>query len=181
MPEIETPRLLLRRLVMADAASIFEYGQDPVVAEHVLWSPYRSLGEAKAFIRYMQRRYRMGDPASWGITLKDEGRVIGTIGYMWIQDDNAAAEVGYSLARAKWNQGIMTEALSAVIDYSFGALRLNRVEAVHEVDNPASGAVMRKCGMRREGLLREKLMNKGKFVDVELYAILRRDYEEMDR
>ena len=97
---------------------------------------------------------------------------------MWIQPENAAAEVGYSLARRFWNRGIMTEALQALIRYGFEEMHLNRIEAIHETDNPASGAVMRKCGMLHEGTMRSKLINKGKFVDVELYAILRRDFQK---
>ena len=68
------------------------------------------------------------------------------------------------------------EALAAVIAYSFETLHLNRVEAQHELTNPASGAVMAKCGMRREGVLRQRLRNTGHYVDVALYAILRSDY-----
>ena len=52
---------------------------------------------------------------------------------------------------------------------------VNRIEAQHELDNPASGRVMEKCGMRKEGVLRQRLYNKGQFVDVALYAILRDD------
>ena len=70
----------------------------------------------------------------------------------------------------------MTEALEAVIEYGFRTLKLNRIEAIHELTNPASGAVMRKCGMVHEGTMREKLFNKGKYVDVDLYAILRKDF-----
>lgn len=176
MPDIETQRLRLRRLTMRDAQDIFEYGSDPIVARHVLWSAYRNIGEAREYLRFMLRKYRMGEPASWGIELKESGKIIGTIGFMWIQYDNAAAEVGYSLSRAHWNRGIMTEALNAVIDYGFSRLQLNRIEAQHETDNPASGAVMRKCGMQHEGTLRQRMLNKGKYVDVELYAILKRDY-----
>ena len=69
----------------------------------------------------------------------------------------------------------MTEALKAVIDYSFDTLKLHRVEAQHELANPASGAVMKKAGMRYEGTLRGRLYNKGKYVDVALYAILSSD------
>ena len=70
----------------------------------------------------------------------------------------------------------MTEALSALLDYTFGELRFNRVEAQHETDNGASGAVMRKCGMIKEGTLRQRLYNKGRYVDVDLYAVLRGEY-----
>lgn len=178
MPTIDTERLRLRRLTMHDAQDIFEYGSDPLVARHVLWSAYRNIGEARGYLRFMLRKYRMNEPASWGIELKESGKIIGTIGFMWIQYDNAAAEVGYSLARAQWNRGIMTEALNALIDYGFRYLQLNRIEAQHETDNPASGAVMRKCGMQHEGTLRQRMLNKGKYVDVELYAILRKDYKK---
>ena len=89
--------------------------------------------------------------------------------------ENASVEVGYSLARWLWNGGYMTEALARVIDYTFDAMDINRIEAQHELDNPASGRVMEKCGMRKEGVLRQRLYNKGKFVDVALYAILKDD------
>ena len=176
MPTLETRRLLIRRLTMRDANDIFDYSRDPQVARHVLWEAHRSIGESKAYLRFMLRKYRLMDAASWGIELKREHKIVGTIGYMWIQTENACAEVGYSLARSCWNQGIMTEALQEVLRYSFEDLHLNRVEAMHEVDNPASGAVMRKCGMRLEGTQRQKLYNKGRYVDVDIYAILKKDY-----
>lgn len=176
MPDLETPRLRLRKLTMRDAQDIFAYSRDPQVAKYVLWDAQTSLADARAYLRYMLRKYRMGEPASWGIEWKASRQIIGTIGFMWIQRENAAAEVGYSLHRAYWNQGIMTEALQELIQYGFGTMNLNRIEAQHETQNPASGAVMRKCGMTKEGTLRQRLMNKGHFVDVDLYAILRRDY-----
>ncbi|MBR6891061.1 MAG: GNAT family N-acetyltransferase [Clostridia bacterium] len=176
MPELVTPRLKLRRLTMRDAADIYRYSKDVEVARHVLWSAHQSIGESRSYLRYMLRRYRNREPASWGIEYVQTGEVIGTIGFMWIQSDNSAAEVGYSLSRDYWNRGLMTEALKAVIAHGFGSMNLNRIEAQHETGNPASGAVMRKCGMVHEGTLRQRLFNKGKYVDVELYAILRRDY-----
>ena len=100
---------------------------------------------------------------------------------MWIQSDNAAAEVGYSLARSQWNRGIMTEALRAVLGYGFSTLRLNRIEAMHEVDNPASGAVMRKCGMTYEGTAREADWNNQGLCDTVHYAILRREWAEKEK
>lgn len=175
LPPLESGRLLLRKLNMRDAPDIYDYSRDPQVARHVLWSAHASPSESRSYIRYMLRRYRLGEPSSWGIVWKDENRVIGTIGFMWIHEENASAEVGYSLSRAYWNRGIMTEALGMVLDFGFHTLQLNRIEAQHEVDNPASGAVMRKVGMRHEGTLRSRLYNKGRYVDVELYAILRKD------
>ena len=176
MPALNTPRLKLRRLTMGDAADIFDYSSDPMVARHVLWDPMRSIADARTYIKFMIRKYRLERPASWGIVHGESGRVIGTIGYMWIRYEDSSAEVGYSLSRRYWNNGYMSEALSRVIDYSFQELLLNRIEAQCETDNPASGAVMRKCGMKHEGVLRERLFNKGRYVDMGIYSILRREW-----
>ena len=175
MPTLETPRLLLRRMAMRDAKDIFAYSRDEEVARHVLWSAQKDIGEARDYIRFMMKRYRADEPSSWGIILKSENRLVGTIGYMDYSEDNGSVVVGYSLSRRLWNSGCMTEALRRVIDYTFDAMDINRIEAQHELDNPASGRVMEKCGMTREGVLRQRLYNKGKYVDVALYAILRSD------
>ena len=181
MPTLETGRLILRRIAMRDAKDIFAYSRDPEVARHVLWSAQKELGEARDYCRFMMKRYRSDLPSSWGVVQKSTGRLVGTIGYMDYSEDNACVEVGYSLARWLWNGGYMTEALSRVIAYTFETMDVNRIEAQHELDNPASGRVMEKCGMKKEGVLRQRLYNKGKFVDVALWAILREDYERQKK
>ena len=103
--------------------------------------------------------------------------MIGTIGFMYYSDANRSAEVGYSFARDVWNKGYATEALRAVICSAFSSLPLNRLEAQHDTRNPASGRVMEKCRMHREGILRQRLMNKGEYADVALWSILRSDLE----
>lgn len=175
LPTLTTPRLTLRRITNADAQDIFAYSRDPEVSRHVLWDAHRSIHDARTYIRYITRQYRSGEPSSWGIELRETGRLIGTIGYMWWNREYNSAEVGYSLSRQYWNQGLMTEALREVIRFGFEEMRLHRIEAQHEITNPPSGRVMEKVGMRKEGVLRGRLYNKGQYVDVALYAILRGD------
>jgi len=179
LPSLKTPRLTLRAARMSDAQDMYDYSRDPEVARHVLWDAHTSIHQTRGYLRYILRQYRSGQPSTFVIELTAERRVIGTIGLMWIQKENRAAEVGYSLSRRYWNQGLMTEALGAVLQFCFDTMRLNRVEAQHETDNPASGAVMRHAGMRHEGTLRQRVYNKNRFVDVELYAILRCDYDTL--
>ena len=181
MPRLETKRLILRRIAMRDAEDIFAYSRDEEVARHVLWSAQKDVGEAKDYCRFMMKRYRCDQPSSWGIIEKATGRLVGTIGYMDYNEDNATVEVGYSLARWLWNGGYMTEALSRVIGYTFENMDINRIEAQHELTNPSSGRVMEKCGMKKEGVLRQRLYNKGRYVDVALYAVIREDYEKSKR
>lgn len=174
-PPLESERILLRRLNMRDATDIFEYSRDPEVARHVLWSAHTSPSESRSYIRYMLRRYRMGRPSSWGIVWKETGA---RDRHHRLYVDSARKRLcrGGLFARPRvLEPRVMTEALKLVLRFSFDRLRLNRVEAQHEVDNLASGAVMRKAGMRREGTLRQRLCNKGRFVDVDLYAIVRSD------
>ena len=177
LPVLETPSLVLRPVRLSDAADIYAYAADPEVARYVLWDAHRSIRDTRSYIRYIRSLYRAGAPSSWAIVLRETGCVIGTIGFMWASSENRSAEVGYSLSRRYWNRGFATEALSAVLSSAFHTLNFHRIEAQHDARNPASGRVMEKCGLRREGLLRSRLRNKGEFIDVVLYAILRRDFE----
>ena len=153
LPVLETPRLVLRPVRRRDAEDIYSYASDPEVARYVLWEPHRSLTETRNY-------------------------VIGTIGLMWYSDTNCSAEVGYSFSREVWNRGFATEALRAVMDSVFSSLPVNRLEAQYDIRNPASGRVMEKCGMRQEGILRQRIRSKGEFLDVVLCAILRSDLEK---
>ena len=178
LPVIETERLILRKLTMRDASDMFRYCQDKEVARHVLWEAHTSILETRAYIRYNLYQYRSGEPASWGIVLRETNRVVGTIGYMSYNADNSTVEIGYSLAREQWSKGLMTEALLAVIGETFRTLKVHRIEAMHFTDNPASGRVMEKCGLIHEGHMRERICCKGVFRDVEMWGILRKDWEK---
>ena len=140
MPTIRTKRLTLRAAKMSDAEDLYEYSRDPAVAKHVLWDAHTSIHQTRAYIRYLIRQYKNGQPSSFVISITETGKVVGTIGFMWIQQENRSAEVGYSLSRAYWNQGIMTEALTALLDFGFLKLNLNRIEAL-----PAAGSWPRRA------------------------------------
>lgn len=176
LPTLTTPRLTLRRLHLHDTKDLFRYASDPEVARHVLWDAHTNISQSRRFIWGAIRQYRKGLPASFAIVHKQDERMIGTIGFMWLNTDHKSAEIGYSLSREYWNQGIMTEALNEVIRFGFDVLMLNRIEAQHELDNPASGRVMAKAGMKKEGIMRQRLINKGRKVDVAVYAILQSEW-----
>ena len=175
-PVLETADLTLRPVRMKDADDIFRYASDPEVARYVMWEPHRSISDTREYIRYIRSLYRRGLPSSWAVVHRLSGHVIGSIGFVGYSPVHHAAEVGYSFSREYWNRGFATQALCAVIDSAFDRIPgLHRLEAQHDVRNPASGRVMEKCGMCREGVLRGRLWNKSEFVDVALYSILRSD------
>ena len=172
LPVLTTDRLILRRVRWRDAKQIHQWTSDPEVARYVLWSPHQHMSDTLSYIRYLRSQYHRGLPSSWIVEHRETGTVIGSIGYMWVDERSSSCEVGYSLARPFWNQGLATEALAAVLKFSFQTLRLHRVEAQHDTRNPASGRVMEKNGMKKEGILRDRIYNKGEFINVALYAIL---------
>ena len=175
LPVLETDRLTLRPLQMRDAQDMYAYASDPAVSRYVLWDAHRSLRETRRYLRAARRQYRKGLPGCYAIVLRSSGRMIGTIGFMWVNTDHQSAEVGYSLSRDYWNQGLMTEALRAVVAFGFDTLRLHRIEAQHATENPASGRVMAHAGMRYEGTMRGAKLLHGRFVDLAGYAILAND------
>ena len=177
MPTITTKRLVLRPASMRDADDMYSWCSDPQVARYVLWDAHTSIRTTKNYLRYLIHQYRQGAPSTFVMEHRENGHAIGTIGFIWMDEQCRSCEVGYSMSRDYWNRGLMTEALQALIEFCFLKLKLNRVEAQHDVRNIASGRVMEKAGMRYEGSLRQRVFNKGQFIDVALYAILRSDYD----
>ena len=178
-PQMETEHLILRALRMRDAHDLYAYASDPEVSRYVLWNTHTSLRDSCRQLRGAIRQYRYGEPCSWGIVSKSNNLLIGTIGFMWLNPEARSAEIGYSLSREYWNRGLMTEALSRMIEFSFEELRLNRLEAQYVPQNPASGRVMLKCGLQQEGLLRRRVRLKGCYTDVILCSILQDEYLTM--
>ena len=109
------------------------------------------------------------------VVVKDENALIGTITAVKTDDEIKAAEIGYCVGRNWWHKGYTSEALGAVIDFLFDEVGLNRIAARHDVNNPNSGGVMKKCGMQFEGIMREGAKNNGGLCDIANYAILKKD------
>ncbi len=173
LPVLVSSELRLRPLRLEDAPDIFAYSQDPSVSQHVLWNTHHQLSDAVSFVKSILRKYEAGEVAEWGIELKREAIIVGTCGYVNFYAEHRRAEVGYALARRLWGRGLASEALMAVVGYSFRTLGLNRIEARVTVDNLSSIRVLERAGFRREGLMARQLWFKGMYHDVLHYGLLR--------
>jgi ribosomal-protein-alanine N-acetyltransferase len=176
LPYLETERLKFRKLTMRDAGDIFEYASVPEVTLYVSWTPHRTLADTKSFLKHVLFQYEKGIPASWGIVLKENDKLIGTGGYLWWSTEHSKAEVGYVISDKYWNKGYMTEALKKILQFGFETMNLERIEARCFIKNSASERVMQKCGMKLEGILRSSLYIKGEFTDFKLYSILKSEF-----
>lgn len=174
---IETPRLVLRPFRSEDAPAMFaNWASDREVARFLTWNAHRSLADSENVLNMWVAAYNDIKTYRWAIVPKENGEPIGAIDIVHIYDNTDAAEIGYCIGKNWWNNGIVTEAFSAVIPYLF-EVGFNRLEAVHAVKNPASGRVMEKCGLKYEGTLRRFFRSTaGELLDISYYSILREEF-----
>ena len=176
IPDLSTERLLLRKIRLNDAPDMFEYSKDPEVTKYLLWDPHPNVEHTRNYIDYLQDRYRDGKYYDWAVILKSSGKMMGSCGFSSILPEHRSAEVGYVLNPAFRGQGIAGEALSAVLDFAFRKMALNRVEAKCVAENASSERVMQKVGMTFEGVARSALLVKGEFRNIKIYSMLRSEY-----
>lgn len=177
IPTLDTPRLILRRITPDYSDDMYDYSRMPEVTEYLLWDPHSDPDYTYRYLCQVQRQYREGKFYDWGLIDRQSGRLIGTCGFTSFDPNHDRAEVGYVLHPDYWGHGLAPEALSAVLRYGFVKLGLNRVEAHYMAENTRSRAVMEKCGMKFEGVLRQYLLVKGKYRDIGFCSILRSEYE----
>ena len=173
---IETDRLILRRFRSEDAEDMYaNWASDPEVTRFLTWPPHSSVDVTKALLADWIPRYEDGGYFNWAMEYKDTGEVIGNISVVRLIESIDAAEMGYCMSREYWGQELMPEALKAVMDYLFDVVGLNRVAACHDANNPKSGRVMEKAGMKPEGILRAAGKNNLGICDDVWHAMIRSD------
>lgn len=178
-PVLDTPRLYLRKMLKRDSRDMFEYARRSDVTEYLLWEPHQSETYTYKYLSYLQSRYRAGDFYDWAIIWRDSDKMIGTCGFTKLNIESNSAEVGYVLNPAYWGIGIAPEAVRAVMRFGFWQLRLHRIEARYMIGNDRSRRVMEKVGMTYEGVGRDSMHVKGRYVSIGTCAILRNEYMQM--
>jgi [ribosomal protein S5]-alanine N-acetyltransferase len=174
---LQTARLLLRPLKLRDAPIISATAGRREIADTTISIPHPySEAQAREWITSHLEATDMSKEVIFAITLKATQQFIGSVGLREIDQEHSQAEMGFWVAVEAWGKGYATEASSAVLRFGFIELQLNRVYAHHMVRNPASGRVLEKIGMKREGLLRQRVRKWTVFEDVILLAILREDW-----
>jgi len=174
-PVLLTRRLRLRPYRREDYQMMFDnWAGDPEVAKYVNWGAHQSAEITRGLVDMWVEGYESPTVYRWGI--EKDGELIGDISIVTWREEEQSCEIGYCLCRRFWNQGIMTEALRRVITFLFETVGFHRIQLCHDVMNPASGRVMEKCGLQKEGVFRGMKKRKdGAWMDVAYYAILADD------
>ena len=176
---IETGRLILRQARREDAEPMFRnWASDPEVTKFLTWPTHGNTQTSEWVLNSWISEYEKANYYQWMIELKELGEPIGSISVVHQREDIGEAEIGYCIGRNWWHKGIVSEALAAVIEYLFTEVGMNRLTARHDPNNPHSGAVMRKCGMKYEGTNRAGDRNNQGICDAAHYAILRSEWQK---
>ncbi len=173
---LETERLTLRRFTLADAEAMYHnWASDDAVTKFLTWPTHGNVEVSAMVLSDWVSHYEEENYYQWAIVPKEFGQPIGSIAGVHVNDRTQKVEIGYCIGRSWWHQGIVSEALSAVIDYLMDEVGVNRVEACHDPNNPHSGAVMAKSGMVYEGTQRQAGINNQGLCDLSWYAIVASD------
>ena len=145
-PILETKRVVLRPLSVEDAQDIYDrWTSDDRVSKYVRWCTHSSVEDTKGWLQMIQGSIDSDKAYDWGFYLKDENYLFGSGGIFFNQGENCF-EVGYNIMHKYWNQGYTTEIVKAILEFATNELGITEFVAWHAKDNPASGAVLKKCG-----------------------------------
>lgn len=177
LPTLKTPRLILRPYKMEDAEEIALLANDKAIATNTenLPYPYETY-MAEDWIRTHPDYFAHDKMLTLAVVLRKKNTLMGAIG-LDMNKKNDHAELGYWLGRPFWGHGYATEAARRMLHFGFTDLKFHRVFSVHLSQNPTSGKVLQKLGMKHEGTLKEHVQKWGDYLDLEHYGILRQDYK----
>lgn len=168
-PEIETPRLLLRRFTLDDTEDVSRLANNYNVSRTTLTLPYPyEAGVAAQWIGSHARLWELRTCGTWAISLSATQTLVGAITLTWI--NRTRGELGYWIGESYWGNGYCSEAARALIDFGFEHLGMIRIVAEHLRSNPASGRVMAKAGMCHVGSRRKRDRHR-RMADMEIYEI----------
>lgn len=171
---IETERLILRRFRLEDAKDMFQnWAGDDRVTKYLTWPSHTSIDDSRNIIQSWIEEYANETFYQWCIERKESKQAIGSISVVHLNEEVGSVEIGYCIGYNFWNQGFTTEALRALIEFFFDEVQVNRIESRHDPNNPNSGKVMMKCGLRYEGTRRKADRNNTGICDAALYGCLR--------
>jgi len=171
-PVIETERLVLKRITNEDANEVFELRSNPETMKYIPRPLVKNTEDALEHIAMIDDKIETNMGINWGITFKDNSKLLGIIGYYRMQPDNYRAEIGYILLPEYHGKGIIPEAVNRLIRYGFDDLKLHSIEAVIDPENLASEKVLQKCGFVKEAHFKESSFYEGRFMDKVIYSLL---------
>ncbi|SDD91452.1 ribosomal-protein-alanine N-acetyltransferase [Mucilaginibacter pineti] len=171
-PVLTTERLVLRRFSADDAADFFEVRSNEAVMQYIARPLAKTLEDALALLKVIDDLLTSNNGITWCISLKNDSRFIGSIGFWRIEKENHRAEIGYLLNPAYHGRDIMQEALDVVLNFGFEIIGLHSVAAKVDPHNFASIKLLERNNFVREGYFKENYRFNNRFSDTIIYSLL---------
>ena len=176
--ELETPRLILRKVRREDAADYYKHlGSSEAVTRYMLFNPHKDFSESVASVEKALQRYETGRFYRWAITRKEDDGFLGVIDLLRFDEDRNTCSFAYMIGQPFWGKGYGTESLKAVFCFAFDEMKLDAVEADHMAENIASGRVMQKAGMTHIRTEKAKYEKNGRVHDAPVYRITAEEWK----
>ncbi|MGA3600199.1 GNAT family N-acetyltransferase [Lysinibacillus agricola] len=172
-PVLNTDRLMLRELKINDAQAILNCFSNPDVLRHYGQNPLTSLDQVKHIINNFSKNYDEKRGIKWGIELKGQEGIIGTIGFQEWSTEHRRAEISYALFPESWGKGYAMEAVNRVISFGFQEMDLVRIGAIVFTENDASNKLLTKVGFKKEGILKKYMHQNNVPYDTYIYSLIR--------
>lgn len=179
-PTLSSERLVLDQLAPTDAADIFDIFSDPEVVRHYDVELFKEPEEGANLIEYFQARFDSDTGIRWAIRSRSTGAFLGSCGFNAWNEYDYSAVIGYELKPNYWGQGFAKEAIMTIVSYLLSEsfrFHVNRIEALILPTNIPSRNVAEKCGFVFEGTLRGKCYWNGDFHNMNMFSLLRKDFE----
>lgn len=177
-PNLTSERLLLRRITPTDADDLFVLRADANIMRFIPRPLATSLDDVLQLIQNIDDSIHQNESITWGITFKNESKLIGTIGFVRMAKERHRAEVGYLLHKNYQGRGIMQEALVAVLNYGFNDMKLHSIEAIIDPENTASEKLLKRNNFVKEAHFKENCFFEGRFLDSIHYSLLYHDEKD---
>lgn len=174
---LTTERLALRWMTADDAPALYAMFRDPEVTRYWSTPPWTDIAQAHAFIEQSLADCAGGTGLRFAITLRETDEFIGSIKLYDFFDQNRRCDIGYALLPSHWGKGYLAEAMTALLDYAFLDLNLNRIEADIDPRNDASARLLERMAFQKEGYMRERWIVNGEVCDTAFYGLLKRDWD----
>ncbi|BFH68950.1 putative N-acetyltransferase YoaA [Paenibacillus dendritiformis] len=176
VPRLLTERLLLRAMEERDCRDLFDLYSLEEVVRYTPLEPFRSMQDVIREWNWHQEIFAEQSGLRWVIEDKSSAKVIGTCGFLQYEKTHRRIELGYDLAPPYWGRGVMTEAARRVLSFGFRDMGVNRIEAKIDPENIASERLLLRLGFQKEGVMRQHEFEKGRYVDIAVFSLLRSEY-----
>lgn len=170
--ELQTERLVLRKMKMSDSASLFKIWSDPEVTKFMNINSFTDESQAVDMIETLDKLSRENKAIRYSIIELESKKIIGSCGYNYFDFKNAKAEIGFDISKAFWGKGYAQEAILSLMDYAFSTLKINRIEGKVVPENINSIKVLQKLNFTFEGTMRKCEKFNDKFIDLNIYSKL---------